>query len=697
MLSEAYNLCPSSMTDEQFPPSFHTTDPTTYVFVGVFLSYLITGFVGLQLSSVNTFAALVWPPSGIAFAAFLMFGYRIWPAVFFAAFLVNASLNAPLWLAFAIATGNTLGTLGGAELLRFYSKILPGTERLRDNIMIVASAIVVPIVTATLGVSSIWLAHRLPPHAFPATWYAWWMGDALGILICTPFILKWFGRPLFKRSTLQYLELFLSAAAVVAFAYGIFWLNESAFVYGLFIPLTWVALRTGPRGITLSLFLTAAVAIPATVFGRGPFAHQYGLWHLQVFLATLSVVFLTFTAVVEERKKMRHSLEQHVDELENALFKISSEDEARKEFLAVLAHELRNPLATILSSVELIRMGDFSRSKINTLLHTISERSEAMVRLLNDLLDISRISQKKMELQNRIIAVNGFLEKLVETAGPLAAQNAHTISLVTSNEELYVRADRARLEQVFLNLIVNASKYTRTPSPITISVSRLQDFVVVSVKDPGIGIPKHMLRRIFEPFVQVSREHMRTGMGIGLPLSKQLVEMHGGTIEAKSEGPERGSEFIVRLPLFKRHLSQTRPKKPATSTRQASRTGLKRTFKILVVDDNRDGTDALARLLQLRGNTTAVAYNGTEALEQIATFKPEVVLLDIGLPDINGYEVAKRLRSRGIRTHLIALTGYGQVEDKERAKQVGFAQHLIKPAGVKKIEEALKRVPKEIV
>lgn len=682
-------------------PQVHNVDTEqTRLFAIIFFSYLATGYVGLHLYAADASASPLWLPSGIAFAAFILYGYRVWPGILFAAFLLNSALGAAPFIALFIAVGNTVGPLVGAHLLKWYSNYTPPAIRLRDNVGIVANSFLIPVATATIAVGSLWLSGIVPASAFQATWETWWMGDALGMLIGTPFILKWFTAPLFKRTTLQYAELAFSLFMVAAFSYAIFWSAYSPFAYGIFIPLTWVALRTGLRGMTLSLVIVSVIAVWGTLLGSGPFA-SIGLVHLQVFLATMGAVYLIFTAIVEERKEALRTLEQHVDELETALYRISSEDEARKEFLAVLAHELRNPLATILSSIELVRIQGISAANAATLLDTINERARAMVRLLDDLLDISRISQKKLSLRKETVGLDTFIDTLEQSVQPLIHKHGHTLSIARANEELFVEADPVRLEQIFVNLVTNAAKFTKQPGGfISIAVGRDKDMAVISVRDTGIGIPKNMLKRIFEPFFQVHRGQLSSeGVGIGLPLSRQLIEMHGGTIEAKSAGPDTGSEFVVRLPLLTygehRHARDRKPGDTQASRRVTVHKPrhVKRLFRILVVDDNKEACEPLARLLELRGHATAIAYNGIEAVQKAGEFEPEIVLLDIGLPDIDGYEVARRLRAQGKPYFLIALTGYGQAEDKERAQREGFALHLTKPAGLKEIEAALKKVP----
>ncbi len=668
---------------------------STGVFASIFFSYLITGLIGLNFHTVNTFATLIWAPSGIAFAAFLMYGYRVWPGVFFAAFLVNSYIGAPPHIALFIALGNTVGPFIFSFLVKRYNDYDPSVLRLRDNVAMIVSALLIPVITATVGVGSLWVGGELSLETITTTWSTWWVGDALGILIFAPFILKWFSQPLLKRTRAHHIDMFFILAVVVSMSFFIFWGPLTHFAYYLFIPFTWMALRAGPRGITLAILLSFIIALCGLLFNPSPSVSQ-DLLYLQIFFGTMTGVFLIFSAVIEERRHVLKMLGHHVTDLETALQKINSEDGAKKEFLAVLAHELRNPLATILSSIELIRLQGSSAPNTPVLLETIAERARVMVRLLDDLLDISHISQKNLSLQNVAISINRFIERLEHSILQLTHKHGHTLSITKSDDELFINADPVRLEQIVINLVTNAAKYTKNKGVIEILLQREKDVAVIRVRDSGVGIPKHMLTRIFEPFFQINKSQSREGLGIGLPLTRQLVEMHGGTIEAESGDTNAGSEFIVRLPLLrytdqKERLSPTIPLVSHVTTRKPRH--VKRTFKILIVDDNEDGNEALARLLELRGHTTAVAYNGSEAIQKALEFKPEIVLLDIGLPDIDGYEVASRLREQKKPHYLIALTGYGQTEDKERAKQAGFDYHLTKPASFKEIEAVVRKIP----
>lgn len=666
----------------------------------IFLLYFITARIGLSLDATHAYITLIWPPSGIALAAFMLYGSRVWPAVFAAALLVNTSLGLPFLVACAIAAGNTLSPLFGAQFLRSYDAYRsrhPALPQIKDNFGVILAALLVPVATATLGAMSLWLGGALSSGGIAAAWETWWVGDMLGIMLLTPFILKWFNVRFSDRTRSQIAELMLVLIAVAATSYAVFWIRAD-FAYYLFLPLMWAALRTGQRGATLAVLLSSGMAVMSTLSGYGPFAPE-GLLHLQVFLAVMASVLLVFSSAVEERRRVLETLEKRAGELEDALTTIRTEDDAKKEFIGILAHELRNPLATILSSIELIGMQGLSEETTPELLTTINERSRAMVRLLDDLLDISRISENKLKLHMENVPVQRFFEKLGIIVYPLMKRYGHDFSMAYEGGELYLRADPARLEQILLNLLANAARYTKTRGTLEVVAGREEDRYAFHIRDKGVGIPHGMLRRVFEPFFQVTPEKVGSeGIGVGLALTRELVELHGGTIEAKTRNGQKGSEFIVRIPLAEAVQTEIIPQ-PSVIQKAAdpyvnAEAQLKRTFRILVVDDNEAASGALAQLLTLRGHTTGVAATGAEALEKALVFEPEVIFLDIGLPDMTGYEVAQALREQKKHYFIIALTGYGQEDDRERARKAGIDQHLTKPAGLKEIQAALRKFPR---
>ncbi|HEX9670479.1 MAG TPA: ATP-binding protein [Thermoanaerobaculia bacterium] len=353
-------------------------------------------------------------------------------------------------------------------------------------------------------------------------------------------------------------------------------------------------------------------------------------------------------------------------------------DRSKDEFLATLAHELRNPLAPIRNAVEILnRQGDAS-TESRWALEVIDRQMEQMTRLVDDLLDVSRITRDKLELRKERIELAGLVRAAVETSRPLLGAGGHRLTVAVPPRPIFVDADPTRLAQALSNLINNAAKYTPRGGHVAVTLEREGGEAAVTVRDTGIGIPAEMLPSIFEMFTQVDRslERAQGGLGIGLTLAKRLVEMHGGTIAAHSEGPGRGSEFTIRLPIAA-EAPRALPRPELREERVRSSAPL----RILVVDDNRDAAATLALLLELTGHDVRTAHDGLEALAAASEFRPDVVLLDIGLPKLNGYEVARRIRRqpRGQGVVLIAITGWGQEEDKRQSQDAGFDQHIVKP------------------
>jgi CheY-like chemotaxis protein len=351
-------------------------------------------------------------------------------------------------------------------------------------------------------------------------------------------------------------------------------------------------------------------------------------------------------------------------------------DRRKDEFLATLSHELRNPLAPLLNGVHLMRMAGDNTETVERARTMMERQLTQLVRLVDDLLDVSRISQGKLELRKSRVDLASVLNSAVETSRFLIDELGHTLEVTLPDEPVYLDADLTRLAQVFMNLLNNAAKYSDPGGRIRLAAERVGSDIVVSVRDDGIGIAADQLPRIFEVFSQVTRsiERSRGGLGIGLSLVRRLLHMHGGTIEARSDGPGKGSEFIVRLPVEVQAPSARAALPPELGHPDTS-------FRILVVDDNRDSADSLSMMLRIMGNETHTAYDGEEAVEAAAAFRPHVILLDIGLPRLNGYEACRRIRehSGGRDVFIIAQTGWGQEEDRQRSREAGFDHHMVKP------------------
>ncbi|HEX5055378.1 MAG TPA: PAS domain-containing protein [Gammaproteobacteria bacterium] len=357
-------------------------------------------------------------------------------------------------------------------------------------------------------------------------------------------------------------------------------------------------------------------------------------------------------------------------------------DRRKDRFLATLAHELRNPLAPIRNSLHLLRMpiDDAAAGRV----HEMLERQiKHMVRLVDDLMEVSRITRGQIELRKEPLDLAFAIQSAVETSRPLIEAAGHRLEISLPREMLTLHADVVRLAQVFSNLLNNAAKYTEHGGRIALAARRDGAMAEVSVCDNGIGIGAEALPHIFDMFSRANN-NTQDGLGVGLTLAHSMVQMHGGTIEARSAGSGQGCEFIVRLPLSQQEQPAESTAPPAPETRPASRS-------ILVVDDNRDAANSLCMLLQLLGNTVQVAHDGPSALTAIEKFRPAVVLLDLGMPVMDGYEVARRIRqeSRFDKIMLVALTGWGQEEDRKRTQAEGFNEHLIKPVDLDKLQSLL--------
>jgi signal transduction histidine kinase/ActR/RegA family two-component response regulator len=352
----------------------------------------------------------------------------------------------------------------------------------------------------------------------------------------------------------------------------------------------------------------------------------------------------------------------------------------KDEFLAMLGHELRNPLAPIMTAVELLgRNPQAARER-----EVIRRNTEHLVRLVDDLLDISRVTRGHVNLRDETVALAAILERAVEVATPLMTRNRHTLT-VGDARDIVVRGDPVRLAQVFGNLLVNAAKFTPEGGLVELSVEKAAPRVRVRVRDTGRGIEREQLANIFEPFVQVDRDRdaLRGGLGLGLAIVSNLVTRHGGTISAESEGKGKGATFIVDLPIEPSALPAPAPRtKPAL----ASRAGV----RVLVVDDNVDLAELLAEALERAGFETLVAHDARVALERWKTFSPHAAVLDVGLPILDGYELARTLRAEhGHEPTLIAATGYGQPSDRLAAADAGFDLHFVKPVSVHELVSVL--------
>jgi PAS domain S-box-containing protein len=372
---------------------------------------------------------------------------------------------------------------------------------------------------------------------------------------------------------------------------------------------------------------------------------------------------------ISDRKQAEERIYALLAELREA-------DRLKDEFLAMLGHELRNPMAPISNMLEILKRAKGDETMIQQARGTMERQLGQLARLVDDLVDVSRITRGKLELRKERVELASAVHQAVEAFRPLAERSHVRLDVTLPQDPIYVDADPVRLVQVIGNLLNNACKFSHEGGHVSLAVERQDGEVSLAVKDEGIGIPKEKLDRVFDMFVQLDRALERTGggLGIGLTLVRRIVRMLGGTVTARSEGPGRGAEFIVRLPTVTERRSQRRPvvtpESPAVPV-----------HRILIVDDNVDAASSLSALLRITGNETYMAHDGVAAVEMAERFRPDVVLLDIGLPRLNGYDACRRMRERpwGNDVVIVAMTGWGQESDRQKSRDAGFDHHMVKP------------------
>lgn len=391
--------------------------------------------------------------------------------------------------------------------------------------------------------------------------------------------------------------------------------------------------------------------------------------------------FASMTLQVQTANKLKaHAVDQ-----------LMEADRRKNEFLATLAHELRNPLAPIRNALEILKLTRSDEKALESASEMMERQVNQLARLVDDLLDVSRISWGKIELRREHVDLASIVNQAAESVQTLCDNKEQHLLVRLPPQPVYVYADPFRLAQVVGNLLHNACKFTDKGGRIVVSAEQESEYAAIRVRDTGIGIAAGQLGRIFDMFIQAdtSLERSASGLGIGLTLARNLLEMHGGTVEVQSDGVGHGSEFVVRLPLVTE--TQVRPRALEGSSKPIPVV----TRRILVVDDNRDSANSLAALLELTGNDAHIAYDGIEAVQAATTLRPDLILLDIGLPKLNGYDAARQIRQQpwGNNIMLVALTGWGQEEDRQRSKQAGFDHHLVKPVDPAALTKLLVSLP----
>lgn len=443
--------------------------------------------------------------------------------------------------------------------------------------------------------------------------------------------------------------------------------------------------RDDAGGTVLRRLIVAIIIVPLVLGWLRLVGQQAGFYDLAFGIAVRTVVeiillfgLLWWTA--NDISKQSQALRAAEEAARQA-------DRHKDEFLATLAHELRNPLAPIGNALQLLRHTDHDPAVTRQAQDTLQRQFAKMVRLVDDLLDIGRITRDKLELRKSRTELKPVILQAIETTRALPEGAGHDLQVALPTEPIWLDADPVRLSQVFSNLLTNACKFSDAGGTVSIAAARQGDAAVVTVEDFGIGIEPDKRESIFEMFEQVDKslERTRSGLGIGLTLVKRLVELHGGSIAAHSEGLDRGSQFVVRLPLLVEQPS------PATTAPRGACAAPSTSKRILVTDDNRDAANSLAMLLKISGHQVDTAYDGAEAIRKAEANHPDVILLDLGMPGKNGYEVCRLIRQVpwGKDIRIVALTGWGQEQDRRKTHDAGFDHHLVKPVSPDALKEAL--------
>lgn len=661
--------------------------------VSLFAAYVATALIGTALFRSP---AVIFPAAAVALAGLLIGGIRLWPAVFFASITAHAIHSVPaLWI-LGLALGHTVQAITAASLLH-YAKFDPVFRRLRDMFAYMLVAGLASTIVPSIGIATLYLNHFLldGPLTNSVSWGTWWLGVFVSILLFGAVIVRWLAKIRFTRTPLEWLEIAAGLGTVSVLSYLMYWTAASQATSGLLllvylVPFVWFSLRLGMRFTLLAFAITSIMALTGVFFGHAPSEIPIGrrIITLEVFLAALAGVFYLFVSMVEERQRAARLLNQQLGRVHHLLEDAKRTDRAKSEFIAVFAHELRNPLAPIVSATELLKIRWGAHPEIAPLIETLENRTSTIVHLLDDLLDLARISQGKLRLRKEMAALCDITRRSALSIESQFKSKDQTLTIETPSVPIRMEVDPVRIEQIVNNLLSNASKFSPHGSRIELCVQRAPPAPAgstraeIRVTDHGVGIKPEMILRIFEPFLQVETEVRNSGLGIGLSLTKKLVEEHGGAIIVKSDGERKGSEFVVSLPFSEEALIMS-PIQPMELLIQ------KTSMKILVVDDNEAAANGLGTLLKHVGNTVEFAYVGADVAYKAQEFKPDVIVLDIGLPDISGYEVAQQLRKNGFGGKIIALTGYGQDEDKKKAEAAGFDHHLTKPVGLADLQAVL--------
>jgi len=654
----------------------------------VTIVYFIAGKLGLSLAFLYASASPVWPPAGIALAVLLLLGYRIWPAIFVGAFLVNAMTAGNAATSLAIAVGNTLEAVCGAWLVNRFADGTSVFDRPQGVFKFALAAAVSTVVSPVFGVTSLALGGFADWTNYGAIWLTWWLGDTTGDLLIAPLIILWSVASKRRWNRSQAVEVGVLLLLLFALSEAVFggWLTISARNYPIaFIcgPIViWTAFRFTQRETATGIFILSAIAVWGTLHGFGPFVREtenQSLLALQSWAAVLTITAMALSAGMAERQRAEEALQQQKAVVETA-------NRTKDQFLAMLSHELRTPLTPVISALEAIETEPGQTEDTREALAMIRRNVELETQLIDDLLDFTRIAKDKLQLRFAPVDAHLAISNVVEICRAEADSKKLHVHLNLRAITHNVAADAAKFQQIVWNLLKNAIKFTPEEGEIAISsLNPSPDVLTISVRDTGIGMEREVIQRIFDPFEQGNRSFERRfgGLGLGLAISKSLAQAHGGALTAQSDGPDRGSTFLLSMQTISPAEGLTVPLRTRDET-------LRQGLKILLVDDHQDTCAALEKLLVRRGYLVAATHSMRSAMETAVRNKFDLLISDVALPDGTGLELMMQLRAIS-NIPGIAISGFGNNGDIERSLQAGFSEHLIKPVKLDTLEAAIEQ------
>lgn len=674
---------------EQAPPDNSRRFRTALIAVILAAVYFLAGKLSLKLAFLHASASPVWPPAGIALAAVLLFGFRLWPAIFIGAFLVNLTTAGNIPTSIGIATGNTLEAVMGAWLIQRFAGGVRVFERAYDVFRFALAVAVSTLISPTIGLTGLAMAGFADWANYPNIWLTWWLGDLGGVIMFAPLLVLWLAHPFRRINPTRDVEVAILLLLLTLLSEVVFggWLSIStlnyptAFLLGPII--VWTSFRLSARETATGLFVLSAISIWGTLQRYGPFVRadqNQSLLILQSFNVLTTITAIALAAGMTERRRAEAAIEEQRATVEAA-------NRTKDNFLAMLSHELRTPLTPVLAALDALTSGPHLPSDMDATLAMMRRNIELESQLIDDLLDLTRITKDKMQLDFEPIDAHQAVRNVIEMCASEANRKKLRVQLDFHATDFRVMADPAKFQQIIWNLFKNAIKFTGENGAITISsANHLPHILTLSVSDTGIGIEPDVMERIFNPFEQGERSFQRRfgGLGLGLTISKSLAQAHGASLIAKSEGTGRGATFLLTMKTAELDEASA---KPRALDAQAPPAGL----RILLVDDHPDTCAALERLLTLRGHSVTAAHTMRGALEVASGSSFDLLISDVGLPDGNGMDIIRYLRTtQPIRG--IAISGFGMDADIRKSLEAGFSEHLVKPVKLEKLEAAIGRV-----